>query len=224
MNAQPSIPTFKLAIIFLAILLIGPGTSLALDWRELDPFDENSQVGKTLRQLSTMDAGDWGYRTFPLLADEMVQKNLVRRQKKAQRLTPYQAKWLGPWLKRWGIAPEDIQVVYQASLLNDIKMFDRWPITIMDEYAGQTFGNMIYLSRPYRDKDGDLLVLLSHEAYHVKQYRSLGSIAEFGRQYTNAFLEAFLIYENNRLEREAFQAESEFKKWLCAQEGWTCRP
>jgi hypothetical protein len=213
---------YKFIIPLAITLFIWPAVVLSIDWHELDPFDENSAVGQGLRSLDAADAGEWGYKTFPLLADEIYQKNIVRRGKKIDALTPYQIKWLGPWLKKWGVNPADIQIVYDSALLNDYKLFDKWPITIMDEYEGQTFGNMIYIRQPYKDKDGSLLVLLSHEAFHAKQYKDIGSIAEFGRQYVTAYLAAFLSYRNNRMEKEAYQAEAEFRSWLCAQEGWSC--
>jgi hypothetical protein len=208
--------------ILAAVLFIWPAVVLSIDWRELDPFDENSAVGRGIRSLDAADAGEWGYKTFPLLADEIYQKNIVRGGKKIDGLTPYQTKWLGPWLKKWGVNPADIQIVYDAALLNNYKIFGKWPITIMDEYEGQTFGNIIFIRQAYQDKDGSLLVLLSHEAFHVKQYKEIGSIAEFGRQYVTAYLDAFLSYRNNRMEKEAYQAEAEFRSWLCAQEGWSC--
>ena len=212
----------KISAIIAIILFLWPAAVLSIDWRELDPFDENSAVGQGIRSLNSADAGEWGYKTFPLLADEIYQKNIVRGGKKIDILTPYQIKWLGPWLKKWGINPADIQIVYDAALLNNYKIFGKWPITIMDEYEGQTFAKIIYIRRPYKDKDGNLLVLLSHEAFHVKQYKDLGSTAEFGRQYVTAYLDAFLSYRNNRMEKEAYQAEAEFRSWLCAQEGWSC--
>jgi hypothetical protein len=217
-----STPKYLVPAVFAAILCLLPLAGFPLEWNELDPFDENSSVGKGIRDLTAVDGGEWGSKAFPLLADEIYQKNIVRRGKKIAPLTPYQLKWLGPQLQKWGLDPAGIHIVYGAALLNNYKIFGRWPVTIMDEYEGQTFGRMIYIRRPYRDKDGSLLVLLSHEAYHVKQYREAGSIAEFGRQYVTAYLEAFLSYRNNRLEKEAYRAEAEFRDWLCTQEGWRC--
>jgi hypothetical protein len=212
----------KTTALFAITVLLVPLAVFSLDWRELDPFDENSALGQGIRSLDAADAGEWGYKAFPLLADEIYQKNIVRRGKKLDALTPYQTKWLDSWLKTWGVNPADLQIVYDAALLNNYKIFGKWPITIMDEYEGQTFGNIIYIRQPHRDKDGSLLVLLSHEAFHVKQYKDIGSVAEFGRQYVTAYLEAFFSYRNNRMEKEAYQAEAEFRNWLCAQEGWRC--
>jgi hypothetical protein len=212
----------KFIAILTALLFLWPASALTIDWRELNPFDENSAVGQEIRNINSENAGEWGYKAFPLLADEIYQKNITRRGKKIEPLTPYQMKWLGPWLKKWGLNPADLQIIYDAALLNNYKIFGKWPITIMDEYEGQTFGNMIYIRQPYREKDGNLLVLLSHEAYHAKQYKEIGSTAEFGRQYVTASLDAFFSYRNNRMEKEAYQAEAIFRSWLCAQEGWSC--
>ena len=212
----------RFSVIWLSILILWPSPGLTIDWRTSEPFDENTPVGKAIRNLDVARVGEWGYQTFPLLAEEIHHKNIVRRNKRITALTPYQLKWLGPWLTKWNLNAADIGVVYDAALLNNYKIYGKWPITLMDEYEGQTFGQRIYIRRPYQAKDGNLLVLLSHEAFHAKQYKDFGSIAEFGRQYVTAFLEAFLSYRNNRLEKEAYQAEAEFRRWLCTQEGWRC--
>lgn len=201
----------------LVLLCLLSGFAFGIDWRELDPLDENSALRKS------MDAGEWGAKTFPLLAKEIWQNNIHQAKKQPSPLTPYQKKWLTPWLEKWGVDPADIQVVYEAVLLNNHKILDRWPIAIMDELAGQTFGNTIYLRQPHKNKDGNLLVLLCHEAYHVKQYQELGSIAEFGRKYTQGYVASFFSYENNPMEIEAYEAQDQFKEWLCSQEGWSCK-
>lgn len=192
----------------------------AFNWQGLDLGGQDGPLADTLGRL---DAGEWGYKMFPLLAEEMWDKNVNRGQKKPRALTAWQKKYLAPWLKRWGLEPDALQIVYSAALVNNYKIMDKWPITIMDEYAGQTFGNVIYIQQPYKKRNGSLLILLSHEAYHAKQCQELGSIAEFGRQYTLGFVEAFFSYENNPFEKEAYAAEARFKKWLCSQEGWRCK-
>jgi hypothetical protein len=204
------------------ILILTAVSAAAIDWRDLDILDENSALRKGIESGKILDAGEWGAKTFPLLAKEIWQINIHQAKKQPYPLTPYQKKWLGPWLKKWGINPGDIQIVYEAELLNNHKILDRWPIAIMDELAGQTFGNTIYLRRPHKNKDGNLLVLLSHEAYHIKQYQTLGSVAEFGRKYTQGYVGSFFSYENNPMEVEAYDAQDQFRKWLCGQEGWSC--
>ena len=207
---------------FMLICLIS-GTAAGFDWRDLDPSDENSALRKSIDSGELLDAGAWGAKTFPLLAKEIWQKNIHQGKKQPYPLSPYQKKWLAPWLGKWKIDPRDIRIVYEADLLNNYKILDRWPIAIMDELAGQTFGNTIYLRQPHKDKDGNLLVLLSHEAYHVKQYQELGSIAEFGRKYTLGYVTSFFSYENNPMEVEAYDAQNRFRKWLCSQDGWSCK-
>lgn len=194
-----------------------------IDWRDLDLSDENSALRKGIETGKIMDAGAWGAKTFPLLAKEIWQNNIQQGKKQPYPLSPYQKKWLTPWLKKWGIDPGDIQIVYGATLLNNYKILDRWPITIMDELAGQTFGNTIYLQQVHKDKDGNLLILLSHESYHIKQYQELGSIAEFGRKYTQGYVGSFFSYENNPMEVAAYDAQDKFRAWLCNQEGWSCK-
>jgi hypothetical protein len=197
-------------------------SAAGLDWRDLDILDENSALRKGIESGRLLDAGEWGAKTFPILAKEIWQNNIQQAKKQPHPLTPYQKKWLTPWLQKWGIDPGVIQIVYEAKLLNNHKILDRWPIAIMDELAGQTFGNIIYLRQPHKNKDGNLLVLLSHEAYHIKQYQTLGSVAEFGRKYTQGYVGSFFSYENNPMEIEAYAAQDQFRKSLCSQEGWSC--
>ena len=207
---------------FMLIFLLS-GSAAGLDWRDLDLSDENSALRKGIETGKIMDAGEWGAKTFPLLAKEIWQNNIHKGRKQPYPLSPYQKKWLAPWLEKWGVDPDNIQIVYEAELLNDHKILDRWPIAIMDQLAGQTFGNIIYLRQPHKSKDGNLLVLLSHEAYHIKQYQELGSIAEFGRKYTQGYVGSFFSYENNPMEVEAYGAQDQFRQWLCSQEGWSCK-
>lgn len=206
----------------LLLVCLLSASAAGLDWRDLDPSNENSALRKGIETGKIMDAGEWGAKTFPLLAKEIWQNNIHQGKKQPYPLTPYQKKWLAPWLEKWGVDPREIQIVYEAVLLNDHKILDQWPIPIMNQLAGQTFGNIIYIRQPHREKDGNLLVLLSHEAYHVKQYQELGSIAEFGRKYTQGYVESFFSYENNPMEIAAYDAQDRFRKWLCSQEGWSC--
>ncbi len=210
-----------IAIGFLLTYLLS-GSAAGLDWRDLDLSDENSALRKGIESGKILDAGEWGAKTFPILAKEIWQNNIHQGQKQPYPLSSYQKKWLTPWLEKWGVDPDEIQIVYEAELLNDHKILDRWPIAIMDQLAGQTFGNIIYLRQAHKSKDGNLLTLLSHEAYHIKQYQELGSIAEFGRKYTQGYVASFFSYENNPMEVEAYDAQDQFRQWLCSQEGWSC--
>ena len=206
---------------FLLVTLLW-SSAVGLDWHDLDISDENSALRKGIETGKILDAGEWGAKTFPVLAKEIWQDNIHQAKKQPYPLSPYQKKWLSPWLEKWGINPKDIQIIYEARLLNNHKILDQWPIAIMDELAGQTFGNTIYLGQAHKNKDGNLLVLLSHEAYHIKQYQELGSIAEFGRKYTQGYVGSFFSYENNPMEVEAYSAQDQFRQWLCSQEGWSC--
>ncbi len=210
------------AVTTLFLIMLMASIAIGLEWHDLDLSDENSTLRKRIDSGQLLDAGEWGATTFPVLAKEIWDINIHQRNKLPNPLSPYQKKWLGPWLKRWGLAADKIQIVYAADLLNDHKILDIWPMAIMDELAGQTFGNIIYLRQPYKEKDGNLLVLLSHEIYHVKQYAELGSVAQFGRQYVKGYIAGLFRYDKNPMEVAAYDAEAEFRKWLCKQEGWSC--
>ena len=212
------LPVFYMILLTLVIAV----DSRALDWRDMDLRDENSSLRKRIDSGKLMDAGEWGAATFPILAKNIWDTNIHQGGKLPSPLSAYQKKWLGPWLERWGLDAHKIQIVYEAELLNQHKILDLWPMAIMDQLAGQTFGDIIYLRQAYRQKDGNLLVLLSHEIYHVKQYRELGSVAEFGRQYVKGYIAGFFRYENNPMEAAAYDAQEKFRAWLCRQEGWSC--
>lgn len=64
-------------MVVFVFFLICSHSALPIDWREWDPVDENRQAGKNIRDLSTLSAGDWGYHAFPMLANEMAQKNMA---------------------------------------------------------------------------------------------------------------------------------------------------
>lgn len=213
---------FRAILMGLMLIYLLSGSAFGLEWRDLDPSDKNSALRKGIETGTIMDAGAWGAKTFPALAKQIWQNNIHKSKKLPYPLSSYQKKWLGPWLEKWGINPGDIQIVYEAELLSNHKILDHWPIAIMNELAGQTFGNTIYIRQPHKNKDGNLLVLLSHEAYHIKQYQELGSIAEFGRKYTQGYVDSFFSYENNPMEIEAYVAQDQFRQWLCSQEGWSC--
>jgi hypothetical protein len=148
----------------------------------------------------------WGKKFFPIFA-----KDIFNQNKKPQRLTKWQRKWLGPFLKQWKINPYQIRIVYEAKLLNKHHFFNNWPITIMDDTLAQTFGNIIYIKQAYKPRNGGLLTLLSHEIYHVKQYQELQSIGNFGAEYARQFVNGGFSYDNNKMEIEAYQAEATFR-------------
>jgi hypothetical protein len=165
----------------------------------------------------------WGKKFFPIFAKDIFVQNVNQDKKQPQRLTKWQRKWLGPFLKQWKINPYQIRIVYEAQLLNKHQLLKNLPFTIMDDTLAQTFGDIIYIKRAYKPRDGGLLTLLSHEIYHVKQYKELQSISNFGAKYAKEFVNGGFSYDNNRMEIEAYQAEAKFRKWLCKHRYWRCK-
>ena len=145
------------------------GSAAGLDWRDLDISDENSALRRGIESGKILDAGEWGAKTFPILAKEIWQNNIHQGQKQPYPLSPYQKKWLTPWLEKWGVEPDEIQIVYEAELLNDHKILDRWPIAIMDQLAGQTFGNIIYLRQAHKSKDGNLWLIYYGSTHDISK-------------------------------------------------------
>lgn len=78
------------------------------------------------------------------------------------------------------------------------------------EAEAQTYGYMIYLRPGKNDQSHrDRLDLLIHELVHVKQYERYGRrLDSFGYHYFKKYKQANLKYENNQLEREAFDTAS----------------
>jgi hypothetical protein len=80
----------------------------------------------------------------------------------------------------------------------------------LDESAAQTYCNRIYVDDPYQSGDLNQIVLLAHELTHSRQCEEYGGAGGFGWHYFKEYYEGGGSYENNRLEREAFDFEAQF--------------
>lgn len=78
------------------------------------------------------------------------------------------------------------------------------------EAGAQTYGHDVYIRAGSRDMtDQQRLETLIHELVHVKQYERYGSsLSNFGYHYFKNYKRANLSYENNKLEREAYETEA----------------
>ncbi|WP_437807797.1 eCIS core domain-containing protein [Sorangium sp. So ce1078] len=108
---------------------------------------------------------------------------------------------------------------YYGDLVNHVSVFwgadplNEWsfgPHTIFlggVESSAQTYGQYIYVRYAQEDMSvRDRLALLAHELVHVQQFERFGSsLSEFGYQYFREYKRADQNYENNKLEREAFE-------------------
>lgn len=100
----------------------------------------------------------------------------------------------------------DEVTVKWGSLLNDEWTFQGR--TFRNGSAGQVYGNIIYIAEKRNPFDLDQLILLAHELAHVRQYRRLGNLDNYCREYMTEY--AKVGYENNEFEQEANFVEKEF--------------
>jgi len=71
-----------------------------------------------------------------------------------------------------------------------------------------------YLDRvtPYQSEDLKQLAIRAHEMVHVRQCAQNGGLDQFGYQYFVEYKRAEQKYENNLMEREAYDLQSRFVK------------
>jgi len=119
---------------------------------------------------------------------------------------------------------DKVRVTWNAKLLSDsgntlIQLFNK-----NKKYDGQTFGFDVYIASPapkncnLKNMDADDLKAVSvliHELVHVEQFVKYGGKLEtFGDKYIRGFFDADRIYENNPLEKEAYEKAKVVKQSL----------
>ena len=115
------------------------------------------------------------------------------------------------YLRRYFIDYLDrVTVIYNA------QMMDRWIFGNVAVHFGkvetiaQTYCDRIYLRAPYNSEDIKQLAVLAHEMVHVRQCAQNGGLDQFGYQYFVEYKRAKQIYENNLMEREAYDLQNRF--------------
>ncbi|GBO51768.1 hypothetical protein APA_2639 [Pseudanabaena sp. lw0831] len=105
-----------------------------------------------------------------------------------------------------------VQIIYNA------QMMDRWILGNVAVHFGQvetiaqTYCDRIYLRDDYKSEDAKQLSVLAHEMVHVRQCFQNGGLDQFGYQYFVEYKRAKQKYENNLMEREAYDIQSRFAK------------
>jgi hypothetical protein len=131
---------------------------------------------------------------------------------RSQSLDETQKQYLRPWFDD---LVDRVAVIYNANLMDEWSAAG-YRIDVGDSH--QTYCWRIYIDDPYQtggiNQIFDQLVDLSHELVHSRQCENLGSEVNFGYQYFREFKRAGQSYRNNVMEQEAYNLESEFKKWL----------
>jgi hypothetical protein len=117
------------------------------------------------------------------------------------------------YLRRYFIDYIDrVHVIYNS------QMMDRWVLGNVAVHFGQvesiaqTYCDRIYLRDDYRPEDARQLSVLAHEMVHVRQCIKVGGLDQFGYQYFVEYKRAKQKYENNLMEREAYDLQNRFAK------------
>lgn len=107
----------------------------------------------------------------------------------------------------YGALVDTVRVSWNARLV------DKWSIGPINIHIGdidvgaQTFGDEIFVSRPYDVNDKEMLVWLSHELQHARQAEQRGGLGGFETDYCRAFWDSSYSYRDNALEAEAYAQE-----------------
>ncbi len=117
------------------------------------------------------------------------------------------------YLRRYFIDYLDrVNVVYNA------QMMDRWVLGNVAVHFGkvetiaQTYCDRIYLRDAYDPENMRQLSILAHEMVHVRQCVKTGGLDQFGYEYFVEYKRAKQKYENNLMEREAYDLQNRFAK------------
>jgi hypothetical protein len=119
-------------------------------------------------------------------------------------------------LQKWHLRPHFGNLVDQVAIIYSARMMDQWSAFGKEinlsgiDTAAQTYCNRIYVRDPYKSNNFQQLVTLSHEMTHSRQCEQLGGEGKFGFHYFREYKRAGQNYENNKLEREAFNFQNQF--------------
>jgi len=137
---------------------------------------------------------------------------------------------------REGLALDNVQKRYlrryfldyidRVTVIYNAQMMDRWVFGNVAVHFGeiesiaQTYCDRIYLRDDYKSEDIRQLSLLVHEMVHVRQCFQNGGLDQFGYQYFVEYKRAKQKYENNLMEREAYDLQNRFaQKYRQDQQG-----
>jgi hypothetical protein len=116
---------------------------------------------------------------------------------------------LRPW---FGELVDTARVSWGSDLLARWRVFGR-DIILDEDTAAQTFGHEIFVHDAAGTDDATVSII-GHELGHVAQYKRLGGVSGFAREYCEAFYEANFSYRNNALEVEAYDTQGRIETCL----------
>lgn len=111
-----------------------------------------------------------------------------------------------------------IDYIDRVTVIYNAQMMDRWILGNVAVHFGkvetiaQTYCDRIYLRDGYKPEDAKQLSVLAHEMVHVRQCFQNGGLDQFGYQYFVEYKRAKQKYENNLMEREAYDLQNRFTK------------
>ncbi|PZO43742.1 MAG: hypothetical protein DCF19_03690 [Pseudanabaena frigida] len=111
-----------------------------------------------------------------------------------------------------------IDYIDRVTVIYNAQMMDRWVLGNVAVHFGkvdsiaQTYCDRIYLRAPYNPEDLKQLAVLSHEMVHVRQCAQNGGLDQFGYRYFVEYKRAKQKYENNLMEKEAYDLQHRFVK------------
>ncbi len=139
-------------------------------------------------------------------ASQLIAINNIR----PQGLDPIQKRYLRP---HFGDLVDRVVVAYNATLMEDW-VAASFQLKNVGVSNAQVYGHKIYIKDRYKPGDFDQMVLLAHELVHCRQYEELGTMKNFGHHYFKQYKKAGKSYRDNIFEKEAFEFEAKFAKWL----------
>ncbi len=179
--------------------------------RKIEPTNPNSDTRRILREndptspaFAENQWGNAGGAGYPAAAQWMRANNGSSRG-----LDETQKRYLRP---HFGNLLDRVAIIYNANLMDEWS-YAGFRVNVRESGA-QTYCNRIYVDEPYKPNDSEQLVLLAHELTHSKQCEQLGGAGRFGYHYFKEYKKAGQNYENNKLEREAFDFEKQFEREL----------
>lgn len=186
-------------IVFLLLLILSLVATIGISDME---FFAGSEAKSSLADEAWGQAGSIAYQAAA--------KTMRSKNGEAIPLDNVQKRYL----RRYFIDYIDrVRIVYNA------QMMDRWVFGNVAVHFGnveaiaQTYCDHIYLRDDYNSENMRQLALLAHEMVHVRQCVKTGGLDQFGYQYFVEYKRAKQQYENNLMEREAYDLQNRFHKF-----------
>jgi len=135
--------------------------------------------------------------------------DVMSRFRSNRGLTPLEKKYLSPWFGKQ-INLNRVTVFWGANLNSEMKVAGE---TFWVASGAQTFGYRVFFRERHDSGDTKQLISLAHELVHTVQHEQLGGLTRFCQKYMDGYVNAG-SYEDNPMERQAYDTEYRFALWL----------